>query len=257
MTVLDRFRLDGDVALVTGAAGGIGGALAEAMAEVGADVAIADIDGDGLAATADRIEAETDATVETMVTDVSDQAAVDAMVEQTVDSLGGLDVTFANAGVAIRGGPADDYDMGDWDDLVDVNLRGLFLTDRASAAIMREDGGGRIVNTASILGVNGTRFPGLAAYTAAKGGVVQVTRQLAGELAPHGIRVNAIAPGFIDTPMTEDLQEEAGDMITQGIPLGRLGQPKDLQGVAVYLASEASEFTTGEIHLVDGGQNAV
>jgi NAD(P)-dependent dehydrogenase (short-subunit alcohol dehydrogenase family) len=166
-------------------------------------------------------------------------------------------VAFANAGVAIRGGPADDYDMDAWDDLVDVNLRGLFLIDRAVAAVMRESGGGRIVNTASVLGLNGTRFPGLAAYTAAKGGVVQLTRQLAGELAPHDIRVNAIAPGFIDTAMTQELKEEAGDMITQGTPLGRFGQPEDLKGVAVYLASEASQFTTGEIHLVDGGENAV
>lgn len=257
VNVLDQFRVDDRVALVTGAAGGIGGAFAEAMAEAGADVAIVDIDEDGLATTADRLESETDATIEPIVADVSDEAATERMVEQAIDALGGLDVAFANAGIGRRGGPVDDYDMADWDDLMAVNLRGLFMTNRAVAAELRERGGGSIVNTASILGVQGTQFPGLAAYTTAKGGVVQLTRQLAGELASAGIRVNAVAPGFIETPMTEELRAEAGDALTAQIPLKRLGNPEDLKGIAVYLASDASQYTTGEIHLVDGGLNAV
>ena len=258
MTVLDQFRLDGDVALVTGAAGGIGSALAEAMAESGADVAVADIDDEGVHAVADRLAAETEAAVEPVVADVSDEAEVEEMVDRTVEVLGGLDVTFANAGVAVQGGPAPEYDMDAWDDLMEVNLRGVFLTARAAAAHMRDGDGGRVVNTASILGFNGTQRDGLAAYTAAKGGVVNLTRQLAAELAGHDIRVNAIAPGFIETAMTEEgLSDADREVLVGQIPARRIGQPADIKGLAVYLASEASPYTTGETVLVDGGMNAV
>ncbi len=255
--MLDQFRLDDDVALVTGAAGGIGGALAEAMAEAGADVAVADID-EGVHAVADQLAAETDAAVEPVVADVGEGREVEAMVDRTVEALDGLDIAVANAGVALQGGPAPEYDMDAWDDLMAVNLRGVFLTARAAAAHMRDHGGGRIVNTASILGFNGTRMEGLAAYTAAKGGVVNLTRQLAGELAGHGIRVNAIAPGFIETAMTEEgLGEVDREALVGQIPAGRIGQPADLKGLALYLASEASPYTTGETVLVDGGMDAV
>lgn len=256
-SVLDRFRLDGDVALVTGAAGGIGGAFSEAMAEAGADVAIVDVDEPGLEERAADLRTATDVAIEPIVADVSDPDATERMVADTVESLGGLDVAFANAGIGLRGGPAAAYDMDDWDALMEVNLRGAFLTDRAAAAHLREHGGGRIVNTASILGVSGTMLEGLAAYTAAKGGVVQLTRQLAGELARDGIRVNAIAPGFIETAMTAEGLAEMSDAMTRQIPLGRIGQPADLKGIALYLAGEASPYTTGEIVLVDGGLNAV
>lgn len=261
MTVLDRFRLDGDVALVTGAAGGIGGALSEATAEAGADVALVDVDEAGLDEHAAHLESETDATVEPIVADVSEQAETERMVAETVEALGGLDVAFANAGIGLNGGAAAEYDMDDWDRLMSINLRGAFMTDRAAAAHMREHGGGRLVNTASILGLRGTRREGLAAYTAAKGGVVQLTRQLAGELSEDGIRVNAIAPGLIETGMTEDgIAAAAGDdgSLPRGVaPLGRVGQPADLKGLALYLASDASAYVTGEIVLVDGGMNAV
>ncbi len=262
MSVLDTFRLDGDVALVTGAAGGIGSAFGEAMAEAGANVALADVDEDGLEAVADRLRTETDAAVRTVVADVSSQAETDRMVDVTVEAFGGLDVAFANAGVATSGGSPDRYDMDAWDQLMRVNLRGAFMTDRAAAAAMRADGGGRIVNTASILGLNGTSIPGLAAYTAAKGGVVQVTRHLAAQLGRHDIRVNAIAPGWIQTGMTGGVipSGEAGtavrDELTDRMALDRLGDPADLKGAALYLASEASPYTTGEIVVVDGGMNA-
>jgi NAD(P)-dependent dehydrogenase (short-subunit alcohol dehydrogenase family) len=261
MTVLDQFRLDDDVAVVTGAAGGIGGAVAEAMAEAGADVAIADVDEDGLADLADRMEDETDATVEAIPTDVSEQAETERLVAETVDRLGDLDVVFPNAGISVRGGAFPEYDMDAWDQLMDVNLRGAFMTARAAAGHMTEHGGGRIVNTASILGFNGTQREGLAAYTAAKGGVVQLTRQLAGELAEDEIRVNAIAPGLIETGMTRDgvaaFAEDDGSISRNVVPWGRIGQPEDLKGLAVFLASDASAYVDGEIVLVDGGMNAV
>lgn len=263
MTVLDSFRLGSDVALVTGAAGGIGGALAEAMAEAGADVAVVDIDDAGLETVASDLRRGTDATVKPIVADVTEQAETERMVEETVDTFGGLDVAFANAGIATFGGTPTNYDMDAWDEVIDVNLRGAFMTDRAVADAMRVDGGGSIINTASILGFKGTRIPGLAAYTASKGAIVQVTRQLAAQLGPHDIRVNAIAPGWIETAMTADAlpSGETGDAIeeqlTDGLPINRLGQPADLKGAAVYLASEASAYTTGEILHVDGGMYAV
>jgi len=261
MTVMDQFRLDGDVALVTGGAGGIGGALSEAVAEAGADVAVVDVDEERLESQADDLRESTDADVAAIVADVSEQAETERMVAETVEALGGLDVAFANAGVSVRGGHAGEYDMAAWDELMAVNLRGAFMTCRAVAAHMREHGGGRLVNTASILGFNGTQMEGLAAYTTAKGGVMNMTRQLAGELAPDDIRVNAIAPGLIETAMTEEgiaaAAADDGSVPRNVVPLGRIGQPEDLKGLAVYLASEASAYATGEIVLVDGGMNAV
>lgn len=264
MTVLDRFRLDGDVALVTGAAGGIGGAIAAAMAEAGADVALVDVDEAGVIDRANSVAAETGAETLAITADVSDADAVDRMVAETVDALGGLDVVFANAGVARLGGPVDRYDMDAWDEVMAVNQRGVMLTNRAAAAEMRESGGGRIVNTASVLGLRGTTIPGIGAYATAKGGVIQLTRQLAAELARHDVRVNAIAPGWIETGMTEGFvppspDDEGGlrNAILETIPLGRLGEPADLQGVALFLASEASAYATGEVVTVDGGMTAV
>lgn len=261
MSVLDEFRLDDETVLVTGAAGGIGGGFAEAMAEASANIALVDIDEDGLEATADQLHSETEAEILTITADVSKQDDTERMVAETVEVFGGLDVAFANAGIARLGGNPGEYDMDSWDQLMRINLRGAFMTDRAAIGAMRDDDGGRIINTASILGLNGTDVPGLSAYTAAKGGVVQITRQLATEVGRHDIRVNAIAPGWIRTGMTEGLvpKGEAGEPIREELrdrmALSRLGEPADLKGTAVYLASEASSYTTGEVILVDGGMN--
>lgn len=261
VTVLDRFRLDGEVALITGAAGGIGSAFATALAQAGADVALLDVDGEGLSTTADELRESTAARVVELPADVSNEVAVEAAVEETIETLGGLDVAFANAGIATSVGSVSHADMEEWDRLMGVNLRGVFLTDKAVGAVMCENGGGRIINTASILGLNGTTVPGQVAYCAAKGGVIQVTKQLAAELGPHGVRVNAVAPGWIQTAMTGgDSPEEGSDIheqLTERLAIKRLGTPDDLKGTALYLASEASSYTTGEVVLVDGGTNAV
>jgi len=262
VTVLDSYRLDGDVALVTGAAGGIGGAMAESMAEAGADVALVDVDESGLEERAAQLRADTDAEVLPITADVTSEAETQAMVEETVTELGGLDVTFANAGIFEFGGTVESFDMADWTRTIETNLTGVFHTDKAAANEMSLGDGGRIINTASILGMRGTEIPGVSAYTASKGGVIQLTRHLAVKLAPSGVRVNAIAPGWIKTAMTGEawldgsMGDGIRDLLGQRMAMDRLGEPEDLKGVSLFLASEASAYATGEVVFVDGGMNA-
>ncbi len=256
MSVIDRFRLDDDVVLITGAASGIGKGYAEACADVGADLALADVDAEGLAAVADALDADT----VTIECDVSDPEQVAAMVQETKAELGGLDVAFANAGIGRLSLPLDRYPLEEWDEVLDVNLDGVFYTVREAAAAM--DDGGSIVTTASVLGEVASDWPGVAAYVASKGGVVQLTKQAAADLGEDGIRVNAIAPGWTHTDIgggafrkdagLDAMHEEMADETL----LGRLGEPEDLQGIAVFLASDASSYCTGSVFTVDGGWTA-
>ena len=254
MGVLDCFRLDGDVVLITGAASGIGRGYAEACADVGADLALADIDAEGLAATAEELDAET---LELEV-DVSDPEQVATMVQETKAEFGGLDVVFANAGIGRLSLPVDRYPLEEWDEVMDVNLDGVFYTIREAAASMDE---GSIITTASVLGDVASEWPGVAAYVASKGGVVQLTKQAAVELAPD-IRVNAIAPGWTHTNIGGGtFRKDAGlnamhERMADETLLGRLGEPDDLKGIAVFLASDASAYCTGSVFTVDGGWTA-
>jgi 2-deoxy-D-gluconate 3-dehydrogenase len=266
MTVLDQFRVDGDVALVTGGASGIGEAYAEAMAEGGADVAIADIDASGLADTADRLRAETDAEILPIEADVTEEADAERMVEGTVDELGGLDVCFANAGISGLGNKITNVSLSDWREINGVNLDGVFLTTREAGSVMEEQGHGRIVVTASMLSFVAEPAIGIGPYVASKGGAKQLTKQLAAELAPD-VRVNAVCPGYVRTsighglltetaaesPAVEDLHDE----IEGRTPLGRFAEPSELKGIALYLASEASSYCTGSTFVVDGGWTAI
>jgi len=270
--VLEAFSLDGDAALVTGGARGIGAAYAEACAEAGGDVMLADIDADGAESTAAELAEATGADVRSVACDVTDEDDVRGAVDATVEAFGGLDVTFANAGIGRLFDPVHSQDLEHWREVMDVNLDGVFLTTRESAAAMREgstaaadgreDGGGRIVTTASVLGLVGTETPGLSAYVASKGGVVQFTKQAAVELGPD-IRVNAIAPGWVhtgigggmlreDAPGMEPVQEQ----MRRETALGRLGYPADLKGLALFLASPASAYCTGGVYRNDGGYTA-
>lgn len=248
--ILNRFRLDGKTAVVTGAARGLGRAMAEGLAEAGADVALVDVL--PTAEAGKRIEAMGRRTV-SVEADLSSTESVPAIVDAAVGALGGIDILFNNAGI-IRRAPLTEFSEKDWDDVIHVNQKTLFFLSQAAARVMIEQGrGGRIVNTASMLSFQGGIL--VPSYTASKSAVMGLTRLMANELAPHGITVNAIAPGYMATENTRPLRDdpERNRAILDRIPLGRWGEPEDLKGIAVFLASDASAYLTGYTIAVDGG----
>lgn len=264
MKVLDLFRLDGQVALVTGAARGIGVELARGLAEAGADVAIADIDGEAAIASAVALAAETGRRVIGMQADVSSGEQTRQLIDDVVSRLGGLDICIANAGIAepnLPVGDVDDYLDEHWHSVIAVNLTGVYHTDMAAARFMKRQGRGRIINIASVVGFVADAEWGTIGYTASKGGVLQLTRQFANMLAGHGVRVNGIAPGYVATGMSEAEVLETSNPAVQALqaevlrstPLRRYARPDELRGLAVFLASEASSYCTGFTYAIDGG----
>jgi 2-deoxy-D-gluconate 3-dehydrogenase len=247
----DLFRLDGRVALVTGASRGLGAAMAMALAAAGADVAL-HASGQPAAATADEILKTSGRRTALLTANLADRAAVGRVVDEAVASLGRLDILVNNAGI-IRRQPVTDHSDEDWDAVLEVNLSSVFRLCRAAGRHMLARGSGKIINIASLLAFQGgITVPG---YAAAKGGVVQLTKALANEWARHGINVNAIAPGYMQTDITTALREDAdrGRQIAERIPAGRWGMPQDLAGAAVFLASRASDYVHGHVLVVDGG----
>ena len=248
--ILDQFALDGRIAIVTGASRGLGQAIAVGLAEAGADVALVHRS-DG-AQTQERIEALGRRCV-SIRADLGDRGSVAAIVDETVAKLGGIDILVNNAGI-IRRAPVSAFTEKDWDEVMDVNIRAVFLLSQAAAKVMIAQGrGGKIVNLASMLSFQGGIL--VASYTASKSAVLGLTRLLANELAPHGINVNAIAPGYMATDNTKPLREDPvrSKAILERIPAGRWGAPEDLQGAAVFLASAASQYMHGYTIAVDGG----
>ncbi len=254
MSAAEIFSVKGKVAFVTGAGSGLGRAMAEAMAENGANVACFDLNQDGLQETCRLCEAA-GAKVVTFAGDVSDKTAVEAAIERTVAELGRLDIAFANAGI---GDPAPallhEYDDANWKKVVDINLNGVFYTDRAALRQMMRQGGGKIINTASMWGLAGASsvFP-LPAYNATKGAVVNLTRELGLQYAIHNIQINAICPGFFLTNLGPYDDPEFMAATTGFTPMGRVADPSEIKGAALYLASSASSFVTGTMLVVDGG----
>ena len=248
--ILDAFRLDGKSAIVTGAARGLGRSMAEGLAEAGADVALVDVL--PTEETAKKIEGLGRKAVNIQA-DLASMDSISRIIETTVETLGGIDILFNNAGI-IRRAPLTDFKEKDWDDVININQKILFFLSQSAARVMIAQGrGGRIVNTASMLSFQGGIL--VPSYTASKSAVMGLTRLMANELAPHGINVNAIAPGYMATENTRALQDDPqrNKAILDRIPAGRWGEPEDLKGIAVFLASEASLYLTGYTIAVDGG----
>lgn len=253
-TILERFRLDGRIALVTGAGQGIGKAFAFALGEAGAKVAIADVRAEAADQVCQELE---ELQVETLsvTADVADPQSVAAMVRKVIDHFGDLHVAFNNAGLN-KNSAAEETPLDEWDQTFAVNLRGLFVCCQEEGRHMLKTGYGKIVNTASMSSLIVPHPQKQAAYNTSKGGVVNLTRSLAAEWAERGVRVNCISPGIVRTPLIMNSPELAPlvNRWLQDIPLGRLCELEDLQGAAVYLASEVSDYMTGHNLVIEGGQ---
>ncbi len=249
--VLDRFRLDGRVALVTGASAGLGAAVAVALAEAGADVAC---HGNSRSPDATRERVERNGRRSLSVTgDLSERETPREIVGRVLAEFGRLDILVNNAGT-IRRAPAAELAEEDWSAVIEVNLSAVFrLSQLAGRHMLGRGAGGKIVNVASLLSFQGGIT--VPAYAAAKGGVAQLTKALANEWARHRINVNAIAPGYMRTDNTAALRsdETRSRQILERIPAGRWGEPEDLAGAAVFLASDASDYLHGHVLAVDGG----
>lgn len=251
---MTSFSLDGRTALVTGASRGLGRAMAEALAEAGADVVCASTRRDGTDGTAEAIRA-TGRQAWQVAADLSDRTALRAMAEEAEDKAGAIDILVNNAGT-IRRHPAAEFPVEDWDHVVDINMDAVFLLCQHFGRKMVERGAGKIINVASLLSFTGGIT--VPAYTASKHAVAGLTKALANEWAARGVQVNAIAPGYFRTDNTQPLQddEERATAIRERIPAGRWGKPDDLGGAAVFLASPASDYVNGHILVVDGGWRA-
>lgn len=244
------FDLTGKVALVTGASQGLGARFAETLAASGAAVAVAARQVAKLQELAGRIRAA-GGTAHAVAMDVTDPASVAAAIEDAEAALGSLDVLVNNAGIAVQK-PFLEMSPEDYDQVLDTNLKGCFLVGQAAARRMKESGGGSIINISSVLGTE--VIGALSTYCASKGGLLQLNRAMALELSRYGIRVNAIAPGYIETPINSGFfKTEPGQKMVRTIPQRRLGQPDDLDGALLLLASDQGAYMTGSVVTVDGG----
>lgn len=247
------YGFKGQVALVTGAGSGMGLATAEAFAEAGAAVVLADFKEEAVMAAKQKLAAAGYKAI-AVKCDVSDDAQVAAMVDRTVAEFGRLDAAFNNAGVMARSAPTADSTREDWDRVIGINLRGVWSCMKHELRQMERQGSGAVVNNASVGALTGN--PGIGSYIASKHGVVGLTRTAALEYIKHGIRVNAVNPGLIDTQVARDVvngDEQAYAEIAQHVPIGRAGRPEEIASVVLWLCSPGASYVVGHALTVDGG----
>ncbi len=251
----ELFDLSGRVAIITGGGVGLGRQMAEGLAEMGADLVLCARKKERCEKTAEELRALGVATL-ALSCDVTDPASIQEVVSVAVGRFGGIDILINNAGVS-WGAPVEEMSLEHWNKVIETNLTGTFLCSQAVGKVMIGQKRGKIINIASIAGMGGSP-PDLQAigYSASKGGVIVFTRDLARKWATHGIHVNAIAPGWFPTHMSEGVIGRSRENLLRGIPLGRFGNEQDLKGAAVFLASRASDFVTGHVLVVDGGEMA-
>ena len=249
--ILDKFKLSGKVAIVTGASRGLGQGMAVGLAEAGADIVAISTTLSNLAET-EKLVVACGRKFLALQCDVSDGAQIKDSITKTIGVFGKIDILVNNAGI-IRRSPAHEYSDEDWDAVINTNLTGTFRFCREVGKLMLDQGSGKIINIASLLSFSGGIT--VPAYAASKGGVAQLTKALANEWAKNNIQVNAIAPGYFATDNTENLRNDDAryKSITDRIPTGRWGNPEDIAGAAVFLSSSAADYVNGQILLVDGG----
>ncbi len=245
----NRFSLAGKTAIVTGGSTGLGAGMAVGLAEAGADIVL--VDRTGCTETAKQVQAAGRKVIN-IVADLSTIAPIEKIMQKTLDVFGKVDILINNAGI-IRRSPAIDFSEKDWDEVMAINTKTVFFFCQAAGRDMMKRKYGKIINVSSLLAFQGGIF--VPSYAASKGAVAQVTKALANEWAQHGITINAIAPGYMATNNTKPLREDPAraKSILDRIPAGRWGLPEDLKGVAVFLASPASDYVNGHVLIVDGG----
>ncbi len=254
----ELFSLEGKTAIVTGARRGMGRTHALVLAKAGAKVTVSDISQEECQGVVDEIKEQGGEAI-AVECDISEKSQVDNLISKTKEAFGSVDILVNNAGIADF---KEFFSMTeeDWNRTININLKGYFLCSQAAAKVMKEQGGGNIVNIGSVaMGQVGIGFPNLVHYVSSKGGVAGMTEALAVDLAPHNIRVNTIAPGMIDTPMIDPVKsdEKAMEATTQQVPMKRVGEPIEISNAVLFLASEASSYMTGVVFPVDGGWLAV
>ena len=256
--IYQLFNLDGKSAIVTGAGRGLGQAMANALAQAGASVAVFDVNQEDAEAAVAEMRASGGKAMAVAI-DVTDSEQVQAGIQAVIEAFGGVDVLVNNAGVTSRS-PFEDLEESEWERILHVNLGGIYTCSRwVAKRLIHDNRPGSIINIASISGLVGNRGGLNSHYCATKGGVIALTRSLAVEWASYRIRVNAIAPGYFVTPMTDRLKNinrEFYDELVGRVPLGRFGEGSDLAGAVIYLAGQASVFVTGHVLVIDGGYTA-
>ncbi|MGA8223146.1 MAG: SDR family oxidoreductase [Candidatus Acidiferrales bacterium] len=256
MNVRQLFDLTGRVAIITGGSIGLGRQMAEGLAEAGANVVLCARKKERCQQAAEELQKTAGVKTLALACDVKNPASIQEVVDATLATFGRIDILINNAGVS-WGAPVEEMTLEQWNKVIETNLTGTFLCSQAVGKVMIRQKRGKIINIASVAGLGGSP-PQLQAigYHASKGGVIIFTKDLACKWAMHNIHVNAIAPGWFPTHMSEVVIQRGKDSLLAGIPLGRFGSEQDLKGAAVFLASEASDYVTGHVLVVDGGQSA-